>query len=38
MPNWFKKQMKRAFFEKNRYQIRLLNDCWNFYSKRFLEK
>ncbi|WAA12566.1 cortex morphogenetic protein CmpA [Fervidibacillus halotolerans] len=31
MPKWFKQQMQRAFYEKNRYQIKLLNDCWYFY-------
>ncbi|MGY4691201.1 cortex morphogenetic protein CmpA [Salibacterium sp. K-3] len=28
MPAWFMKQMKKAFFEKNRYEIRILNQCW----------
>ncbi|MED1418221.1 cortex morphogenetic protein CmpA, partial [Bacillus paranthracis] len=22
-----------AYFEKNRYQIKLLNECWFYYSK-----
>ncbi|MBP3041007.1 cortex morphogenetic protein CmpA [Bacillaceae bacterium Marseille-Q3522] len=35
MPNWFQMQMKKAFFEKNRYQIKLLNQCWFFYQDRF---
>ncbi|HDR3908717.1 cortex morphogenetic protein CmpA [Bacillus toyonensis] len=33
MPAWLKKQMQRAYFEKNRYQIKLLNECWFYYSK-----
>ncbi|WP_094763104.1 cortex morphogenetic protein CmpA [Bacillus andreraoultii] len=34
MPNWLKNQIQKAFFEKNRYQIRLLNQCWYFYKKK----
>ncbi|AWI11277.1 MULTISPECIES: cortex morphogenetic protein CmpA [Bacillaceae] len=34
MPSWFKKQMQRAFLEKNRYQIKLLNQCWYFYMRK----
>ncbi|MGG5254740.1 cortex morphogenetic protein CmpA [Neobacillus sp. SM06] len=34
MPIWFQNQMKRAFFEKNSYQIKLLNQCWFFYRKK----
>ncbi|WP_148347977.1 cortex morphogenetic protein CmpA [Bacillus rubiinfantis] len=34
MPTWFQNQMKRAFYEKNRYQIKLLNQCWFFYRKK----
>ncbi|MDP4105863.1 MAG: cortex morphogenetic protein CmpA [Bacillota bacterium] len=34
MPIWFQNQMKRAFFEKNRHQIKLLNQCWFFYRKK----
>ncbi|HLU22923.1 cortex morphogenetic protein CmpA [Lederbergia graminis] len=33
MPVWFQKQMKKAFLEKNRYQIKLLNQCWYFYRR-----
>ncbi|MCA1032975.1 cortex morphogenetic protein CmpA [Bacillus timonensis] len=33
MPSWLKNQMKRAYFEKNRYQIKLLNQCWFFYKR-----
>ncbi|WP_246945290.1 cortex morphogenetic protein CmpA [Bacillus pinisoli] len=34
MPIWLKNQMTRAYFEKNRYQIKLLNQCWFFYRKK----
>ncbi|MCY7831819.1 cortex morphogenetic protein CmpA [Bacillus spizizenii] len=34
MPNWLKKQMQKAFFEKDNYQIKLLNQCWYFYRKK----
>ncbi|RLQ93162.1 cortex morphogenetic protein CmpA [Falsibacillus albus] len=34
MPTWLQKQMQRAFLEKNRYQIKLLNQCWFFYRKK----
>ncbi|MFD0769481.1 cortex morphogenetic protein CmpA [Bacillus sp. CGMCC 1.60114] len=33
MPAWLRKQMRRAYYEKNRYQIKLLNECWFFYKK-----
>ncbi|MFB9988120.1 cortex morphogenetic protein CmpA [Bacillus benzoevorans] len=33
MPNWLQKQIRRAFYEKNRYQVKLLNQCWFFYRK-----
>ncbi|MEY8350466.1 cortex morphogenetic protein CmpA [Bacillus cereus] len=33
MPAWLRKQMQRAYYEKNRYQIKLLNECWFYYSK-----
>ncbi|MGE7864333.1 cortex morphogenetic protein CmpA [Bacillus mobilis] len=33
MPTWLKKQMQRAYLEKNRHQIKLLNECWFYYSK-----
>lgn len=33
MPNWLKSQMQRAFYEKDHYQIKLLNQCWYFYRK-----
>ncbi|EKN71022.1 cortex morphogenetic protein CmpA [Neobacillus novalis] len=34
MPTWLQNQMKRAFYEKDRYQIKLLNQCWFFYRKK----
>ncbi|MFC5611461.1 cortex morphogenetic protein CmpA [Metabacillus niabensis] len=34
MPSWLQSQMRRAFLEKNRYQIRLLNQCWFFYREK----
>ncbi|MDX8362837.1 MULTISPECIES: cortex morphogenetic protein CmpA [Bacillaceae] len=33
MPTWFKNQIQKAYYEKNSYQIRLLNQCWFFYRK-----
>ncbi|MFB9759960.1 MULTISPECIES: cortex morphogenetic protein CmpA [Bacillaceae] len=33
MPTWLQNQIRRAYFEKNRYQIRVLNECWFFYKK-----
>ncbi|MBW8350107.1 cortex morphogenetic protein CmpA [Bacillus sp. IITD106] len=34
MPAWFQNQIQRAFLEKNRYQIKLLNQCWFFYREK----
>ncbi|MFC7372758.1 cortex morphogenetic protein CmpA [Fictibacillus iocasae] len=34
MPVWFKRQLRRAYYQKDRYQIRLLNQCWFFYNKK----
>ncbi|MBM7588010.1 hypothetical protein JOC86_004585 [Bacillus pakistanensis] len=34
MPNWLQKQMRKAYLEKDRYQIKLLNQCWFFYRKK----
>ncbi|MCS7464070.1 cortex morphogenetic protein CmpA [Paenibacillus doosanensis] len=34
MPQWLCNQLMRAFHNKNRRQIRLLNDCWFFYRTR----
>ncbi len=34
LPQWLCNQLMRAFYNKNRRQIRLLNDCWYFYRTR----
>ncbi|HZG73790.1 MAG TPA: cortex morphogenetic protein CmpA [Chondromyces sp.] len=34
MPNWLQNQIKKAFQEKNRSQIKLLNQCWYFYREK----
>ncbi|WP_458414999.1 cortex morphogenetic protein CmpA [Schinkia sp. CFF1] len=34
MPYWLIKQLKQAYYDKNRYQIKLLNQCWFFYRKK----
>ncbi|GIP35076.1 cortex morphogenetic protein CmpA [Paenibacillus sp. J2TS4] len=31
MPQWLCLQLMRAFYSKNRKQVKLLNDCWFFY-------
>ena len=36
MPTWLQNQMQKAFYEKDRYQIKLLNQCWFFYRKTLL--
>ncbi|MCM2677030.1 cortex morphogenetic protein CmpA [Alkalicoccobacillus plakortidis] len=36
MPNWLKKQLKRAFVEKNKYQLRVLNQCWFYYQRTYV--
>lgn len=33
MPTWLKEQLQKAFYEKNRVQIRVLNECWYYYKK-----
>ncbi|PWA06975.1 cortex morphogenetic protein CmpA [Pueribacillus theae] len=38
MPVWFKKQLMRAYFQKDRYQIKLLNQCWYFYLNAHTQK
>ncbi|MCT8136579.1 cortex morphogenetic protein CmpA [Anaerobacillus sp. CMMVII] len=35
MPDWLQKQLQNAFLEKNRHQIRLLNQCWYYYHRRY---
>ncbi|PZE20804.1 cortex morphogenetic protein CmpA [Paenibacillus xerothermodurans] len=34
VPQWLCNQLMRAFYNKNRRQVRLLNDCWFFYRTR----
>ncbi|MFT8322567.1 MAG: cortex morphogenetic protein CmpA [Bacillus sp. (in: firmicutes)] len=34
MPNWLQNQMKKAFYKKDRYQIKILNQCWYYYRKK----
>ncbi|MDQ7862806.1 cortex morphogenetic protein CmpA [Peribacillus frigoritolerans] len=33
MPNWFQNQIRKAFYEKDYYQVKMLNQCWFFLSK-----
>ncbi|WP_173104450.1 cortex morphogenetic protein CmpA [Bacillus sp. KH172YL63] len=34
MPKWLVNQLRKAYLEKDRYQIKLLNQCWYFYRKK----
>ena len=34
MPNWFQNQIRKAFYEKDYYQVKMLNQCWFFYQKK----
>ncbi|WP_270182823.1 cortex morphogenetic protein CmpA [Alkalihalobacillus sp. CinArs1] len=34
MPVWFKRQLQQAYLQKDRYQIKLLNQCWFFYKRK----
>ncbi|WP_142506788.1 cortex morphogenetic protein CmpA [Melghirimyces algeriensis] len=34
MPHWLCKQLQRAFYGKDRRQIRILNDCWFQYQRK----
>ncbi|MFD0051918.1 cortex morphogenetic protein CmpA [Actinomycetes bacterium NPDC127524] len=34
MPKWFQNQMRRAFYEKDYQQIKILNQCWFFYTNK----
>ncbi|WP_204498483.1 cortex morphogenetic protein CmpA [Aquibacillus albus] len=36
MPSWFKNQMSKAFLAKDKYQIKVLNQCWFFYRDKIL--
>ncbi|WP_100406117.1 cortex morphogenetic protein CmpA [Bacillus solitudinis] len=31
MPLWLRKQLRRAYAEKNGYQVKILNQCWFYY-------
>ncbi|MFB4212979.1 cortex morphogenetic protein CmpA [Shouchella sp. 1P09AA] len=31
MPTWLQNQLKKAYNEKNRHQIKVLNQCWFYY-------
>lgn len=33
MPKWLKKELMRAYSEKDIYRIRFLNDSWFVYAK-----
>ncbi|MGL4819527.1 MAG: cortex morphogenetic protein CmpA [Bacilli bacterium] len=37
MPSWLRKQLQKAFLEKNTSQIRILNQCWYFYRTKILK-
>ncbi|MDY7221029.1 cortex morphogenetic protein CmpA [Halalkalibacterium halodurans] len=34
MPNWLINQLRTAFAHKNRYKVKLLNQCWFYYQKK----
>ncbi|HHY20308.1 MAG TPA: cortex morphogenetic protein CmpA [Bacilli bacterium] len=34
MPTWLRKQFKKAYFEKNYNEIKLLNQCWFYYLRK----
>lgn len=38
MPVWFKRQLQQAYLQKDRYQIKLLNQCWFFYKENTAPK
>ncbi|RAL22039.1 cortex morphogenetic protein CmpA [Thermoflavimicrobium daqui] len=39
MPRWLIKQLKQAFYNRDRRQIRFLNQCWfSFYEKEYTRK
>jgi hypothetical protein len=33
MPMWLRQQLQQAYLEKNRYQIKVLNQCWFYYKE-----
>jgi len=34
MPKWLRRQLMRAFYGKDRWQIRYLNECWFTFCKK----
>ncbi|TWI54027.1 cortex morphogenetic protein CmpA [Halalkalibacter nanhaiisediminis] len=34
MPTWLKQKLKRAYLQKDRYQILILNQCWFHYKQK----
>jgi len=34
MPTWLQNQIKKAFYEKNTNQVKLLNQCWYYYRRK----
>ncbi|MCM3761677.1 cortex morphogenetic protein CmpA [Alkalihalobacillus oceani] len=37
MPTWLRQQLKRAYLQKDSYQIRILNQCWFYYKKKYTQ-
>ncbi|WP_332633999.1 cortex morphogenetic protein CmpA [Halalkalibacter flavus] len=37
MPAWLRQQLQRAYLEKDRYQIKVLNQCWFYYKEKETE-
>ncbi|WP_152608240.1 cortex morphogenetic protein CmpA [Halalkalibacter okhensis] len=37
MPEWLRQRLKRAYLEKDRYQIKVLNQCWFYYKEKEAE-
>lgn len=38
MPLWLQRQLKKAFLNKDRRQILILNECWYLYRSAYLER
>jgi hypothetical protein len=38
MPKWLKNQIQLAFLQKDRNQIKLLNQCWFYYTEKRLKQ
>ncbi|WP_156323918.1 cortex morphogenetic protein CmpA [Bacillus sp. JCM 19034] len=34
MPSWLRQQLRRAYFRKDRTQIKILNQCWFYYKEK----